>query len=447
MSWKTFVMAITLLAVGAAATPLVSSDAHAYRQNWRRVPSKPPIKIRPILEPFKRPTMSEFIERCPTETAMAQLDAADIAVADGFFGHFVALAVSEDPDSTFPLDPFEQLFQNIVAECDEAVTDPTDPDHWVHSKNVRTIALAKALELSMMPGPSFQVRVGNPEMGPAPWKTFSTVFEFLESTGVKMIVLHQINDEPAQCCVGGVELSGGTVVANAMAFFPQFGIPIDHLVAHYTNPDVDPDNRTIMTGSSYEISWLLDLMGFEPSVDYDPAYAFNSKKLFKEVTEDESSYVPFSADWFVQLYGTLAHEMSHRVVGAHTCNFSQDTRLSEGGAFHVHYRVLARLLAAQNVLTPKYIGLIPALEYLASHPKLNDVEEMSVIRVMQKMAEGAVCEPEPYEESGPASVYLYTYEEDYPPTCQDKVSEWAWVQLEWNDSEFPRCWADVSPTW
>ncbi len=86
----------------------------------------------------------------------------------------------------------------------------------------------------------------------------------------------------------------------------------------------------------------------------DPECAFISPRYVQLAPEGIANPRPeqlvrYNLDWALQLYGTLVHEMSHRLVGPHDDpTLTRDSSLGLHDAFYVQATALAHLLDRQH---------------------------------------------------------------------------------------------------
>jgi hypothetical protein len=308
----------------------------------------------------------------------------------------------------------------------------------------RHIAIAKALELAMNAEVPFTVHLKQNRDAIA---RYASVWSYLKTTGVRAVVLSS-HARSASCCGTRVRLASGVLVPDGAMAMPLFEVPAEALRRLHLAPNRDDRLESPLVGDGWNAHVVLEtaiqgaILPGAPHGDYvlNPEYAYISPRYVQlgpegVVNPRPEQLVRYNLDWSFQLYGTLVHEMAHRLVGPHDSLQERDSTLGLHGAYYVHATALAHLLDRQH--RNQGTARLP----------LNVAEEISLLTVARTLIDGAFAlRPEDSEwrhgdfEAG--RIYLANFRV-YRQYCEQHIDERV-MALFGAKYDYPRCWADGS---
>jgi|GEM_PF-2326389 len=388
------------------------------------------------------PTGGQWL-RCPTPATIQTLSQYGFAVVvdDNLYADTVA---GRNPFINLPA--AQASFIQKLNQCDRTVDgDITNRNHWMFTAHKRHIAIAKALELSMNSELPFTLHLKQQRGAVA---NYASVWNYLKTTGIRAIVLSSLAQSGA-CCGTRVRLANGTIVANGAIAMPLFEVPAEALRRLHLSVNRDDLLESPMVGDGWEAREMIQTaieQAILPSAangDYvlDPEYAYISPRFVQLAPEGVANPRPdqvvrYNLDWALLLYGTLVHEMSHRLVGEHdTPDGNRDSSFGLYGAYYVQATALAHLLHRQH--QNQGTARLP----------LNAPEEISLLSITKSLIDGAfVSRPaDTAWEHGnfqAGRIYLSNFRV-YREYCKQHVDERV-MELFGSKYDYPRCWADGS---
>jgi len=387
------------------------------------------------------PTGAQWL-RCPSPATIQTLSQYGFAVIanDNLYLETVA---GRNPVLELPA--AQAFFIQKLNQCDRSIDgDITNRNHWMFGPYKRHIAIAKALELAMNAEVPFTLRLKQQRGALA---RYASVWNYLKTTGIRAVVLSS-HARTASCCGTRVRLANGVIVPNGAMAMPLFEVPAEALRRLRLAPNRDDRLESPVVGDGWDAFEMLEsaitgaILPGAPHGDYvlHPEYAYISPRYVQLGPEGVADPRPeqlvrYNLDWVFQLYGTLVHEMAHRLVGPHDGAQERDSSLGLQGAFYVQATALAHLLDRQH--RNQGTARLP----------LNVAEELSLLSVARSLVDGAfVTRPDDSEwrhgEFEAGRIYLANFRV-YRQYCEQHIDERV-MALFGAKYDYPRCWADGS---